>query len=92
MNTGSGFSTSHREEEDTDMESTKRTVGDNIVELREFHGLSRWQLAKAAKLGYGTLKQWETGGRSPHAVLLRRVARALMVPIDRLLQGVSESE
>jgi hypothetical protein len=60
------------------MESTKRTVGDNIVELREFHGLSRWQLAKAAKLGYGTLKQWETerplapraatppGGAGPH--------------------------
>lgn len=74
------------------METTKRTIGDNIVELREFHGLSRWQLAKAAKLDYGTLKQWELDGRSPNALLLRQVARALMVPVDRLLQGVSESE
>jgi transcriptional regulator with XRE-family HTH domain len=74
------------------MKTTKRSIGDNIVELREFHGLSRWQLAKAAKLDYGTLKQWELDARRPNALLLRQVARALMVPIERLLQGVSESE
>jgi transcriptional regulator with XRE-family HTH domain len=72
------------------METTKRTVGDNIVELREFHGLSRWKLAKVAKMDYNTLKQWERGVRSPQAVLLARVARSLMVPVERLLQGVED--
>jgi transcriptional regulator with XRE-family HTH domain len=73
------------------METTKRTVGDNIVELREFHGLSRWKLAEVAKVDYNTLKQWEKGTRSPHVVLLARVARSLMVPLERLLQDVEAS-
>jgi transcriptional regulator with XRE-family HTH domain len=70
------------------METTKRTVGDNIVELRELHGLSRWKLAELAKVDYNTLKQWEKGTRSPRAVLLAPVARALLVPMERLLEGV----
>lgn len=74
------------------MESTKRTVGQNIVELREVHGLSRWQLAKVANVNYQTLKQWEQDGRSPRAVQLAPIARALLVPIERLLQGVEASE
>lgn len=74
------------------METTKRTIGDNIVELRELHGLTRWQLADLAKVQYNTLKQWENGTRSPSIINLAPVARALLVPLERLIQGVETSE
>jgi transcriptional regulator with XRE-family HTH domain len=73
------------------METTKRTIGDNIRELRELHELSMWQLAKLSQVDYNTLKQWENNGRSPNALMLARVARALMVPVERLLKGVEAS-
>ena len=72
------------------METTKRSVGDNIRELRELEGISTWKLAQRAGLNFHTLWQWERGARSPGAVLLRRVAHALSVPMERLLEGVEE--
>jgi transcriptional regulator with XRE-family HTH domain len=71
-------------------EVKKRSIGDNIRELRELHGLTLWKLAQRAGVGYHTLKQWEQNRRSPQALLLRPVARALMVSVDRLLDGVEE--
>jgi transcriptional regulator with XRE-family HTH domain len=73
------------------MQSTKRTIGDNIRELRELHGLSLWRLAIVANVNYHTLKQWEQNGRSPQALSLAPVARALMVPLERLLLGVGDN-
>jgi transcriptional regulator with XRE-family HTH domain len=85
------FSSSRGYREERDMQTTKRTIGDNIVELRELHGLTRWQLAKVAKVNYHTLKQWEQNGRSPQALALAPIARALMVPLERLIQGVESA-
>ncbi len=59
-------------------------MGKRFKRLREAAGLSQSQLAKAADVPVGSLRQWEQGRRTPLLDAAARVAEALDVSLDEL--------
>jgi transcriptional regulator with XRE-family HTH domain len=59
-------------------------VGQQLKKLRTAVGLSQQELARAAGVPVGTLKNWEQGRREPLLGAAARVARALRVSLDEL--------
>jgi transcriptional regulator with XRE-family HTH domain len=58
-----------------------------IREMREEQGLSQAQLAKKAKVAQGYISDLEAGGkRNPSIDVLKRLAKALGVPVTELLE------
>jgi transcriptional regulator with XRE-family HTH domain len=56
--------------------------------LREEMGLTQEALAERAGLSLRSLQGWEQGRRLPRVNVLPQLARALGVPLERLVQGV----
>jgi transcriptional regulator with XRE-family HTH domain len=56
--------------------------------LREGANLTQEALAERAGLSLRTLQQWEQGRRVPRVNALPRLARALGVPLERLVEGI----
>jgi transcriptional regulator with XRE-family HTH domain len=56
----------------------------NLKRLREARGLTRYRLAKDAKLSQTTLASMEDGERSATVPTLRRLADALRCTLDEL--------
>lgn len=50
-------------------------------------GLSQAQLAEASGVSQTAVSAYERGAKSPPALVLARIARALRVSADRLLRG-----
>lgn len=63
----------------------RQTMGRRIRELREQAGLTQAQLASRTSLGRVTLTRIEGGEQSPRFSTLSAIARALDVPVERLL-------
>src|SRR6185369_8137709 len=61
------------------------TIARNIRQLRDARGLTQAQIARIAKLPRATWANLEAGGANPTLSVLRRVTRALQVPVDELL-------
>ena len=58
-----------------------------ITKLREGQGLTQRDLAKKAKVTAAYVAMLETGVRkNPSLAILKRLAKALRVPVTRLLQ------
>jgi transcriptional regulator with XRE-family HTH domain len=71
------------------MTETGETLGQRLRDLRLRNGLSQEQLAERAGVLIGTIRNWEQGQRSPDALdTLYRLARALGVPMERLVEGI----
>jgi transcriptional regulator with XRE-family HTH domain len=65
---------------------TPRRISTVIRELRGAKGLTQVQLAKRAKVTRGYLAQLEAGHKTnPSLPMLRKLARALGVPVAELL-------
>jgi transcriptional regulator with XRE-family HTH domain len=64
-------------------------MGEHIQRARQAAGLSQPQLAKAAGVPLGTLRNWEQGRRVPLLDTAARVAAALGCTLDELA-GLSE--
>ena len=60
------------------------TMGEKVQRLRSAAGLSQAQLAAAAGVPLGTLRNWEQDRRIPLLDTAARVARALAVSLDQL--------
>jgi XRE family transcriptional regulator, regulator of sulfur utilization len=67
-------------------ELSERIAG-NIRQLRDARGLTQQQMAKLSGLPRATWANLESGGANPTLLVLHRVARALQVPIEELLQA-----
>lgn len=67
------------------MTAAGETFGQRIKRLRESAGLTQADLAEAAGVPLGTLRNWEQGTREPKAKILVRLARALGITTDELL-------
>ena len=64
-----------------------RGLGGMLKALREGKGLTQMGLAKRAKVTQAYIAQLEAGvKRNPSLATLRRIARALGVPVERLLK------
>jgi transcriptional regulator with XRE-family HTH domain len=59
-------------------------MGKRFKQLREAAGLSQSQLARAADVPVGSLRQWEQGRRTPLLDAAGRIAEALGVSLDEL--------
>ena len=58
-----------------------------LTKLRDAKGMTQEQLAKHAKVSRGYLADLEAGHRkNPSVPVLRRIAKALDVPVGRLLE------
>ncbi len=64
--------------------------GQRLRQLREASGLSQAQLAKAAGVSRNAVSQWEAGTTQPSTRRLAAVARALNVPVDKLVATNTE--
>lgn len=66
--------------------STNQNLAKNVKRLREAKGLSQERLARLADVANNTLIKMETGGnKNPTLETLVRVAKALDVSINKLL-------
>ena len=62
-------------------------LGRRLKTLREAKGLMQVELAKKARIGQGYLAQLEGGvKKNPSLATLRRIAKALGVPVEELLK------
>jgi transcriptional regulator with XRE-family HTH domain len=62
----------------------KTAMGQRLQRLRQEAGMSQPELAKAADVPLGTLRNWEQGRRMPLLDTAARVAGALGVSLDEL--------
>lgn len=67
-------------------------TGQTVREVRQRRGLTRAQLAKAAKIGCRTLARIERGDQKARVETLRAIAGALNVRLDALATGWVEDE
>jgi XRE family transcriptional regulator of biofilm formation len=66
---------------------TPRRLATVIRDLREREGMTQIELAKKAKVSQGYLAALETGlKKNPSLPTLRKLARALGVPVTELLE------
>jgi transcriptional regulator with XRE-family HTH domain len=59
-------------------------MGNRLSDIRRAKGFSQTQLAEAAGVPVGTLRNWERGRRQPLLEAAARLAAALGVSLDRL--------
>ena len=67
------------------MAPTTRQIGMTLRALRETKGLSQAQLARKAKITREYVNRLEAGRNDPTVGVLQRLAKALGVPVTRLL-------
>ena len=64
-----------------------KSVSVLLTKLRDSKGMTQEQLAKRAKVSRGYLADLEAGHRAnPSILVLRRLAKALNVPVTELLE------
>ncbi len=63
----------------------KITLTDRLVDLRKKVGFNRNELHEKLGITCATIKNWETGRRSPNARLLEKYADYFDVSIDYLM-------
>jgi transcriptional regulator with XRE-family HTH domain len=66
--------------------SSARTVGKRLKKLREDKGMSQAALAEKADLSRGYLLRLEAGRQDPTLGTLERLAKALGVPVTKILE------
>lgn len=62
-------------------------IADKIKLSREHFGISQAELAKRSGLSEISIRKYEKGDRTPKAETLRRIAKALEVPLSELSNG-----
>ena len=67
--------------------SKKSTIADNIKKYRQKLGVSQDRLSKMANVTYNTIIKIESGGsQNPTIDTLSKIAKALSVSVDDLIQ------
>lgn len=64
------------------------TVGDQIKKYRKIKGLTQQQLGARLGISQALIGQYETGKRNPKTAQLERIARALEITVDDILEDV----
>lgn len=64
------------------------TLGARIRKAREHRGYSQWELARLTGCSQGNVSDWERGAYRPRLDRVIRLARALRLPVARLLAGL----
>lgn len=64
--------------------------GENLKNLREMKGLSQAELADDLGVTRALIAQYETGAKAPNVNLAAKIAKALGVTIDAMMQKKGE--
>ena len=68
------------------------TIGQRIKEARKNTGLTQRELAERSRTATGTIQQYELGKRQPRIEQLQRIASALDVDVNWLMNGQTLEE
>jgi transcriptional regulator with XRE-family HTH domain len=68
------------------MSPTPRQLGMKLKKIRTANGLSRYALAKRVGISQSYVAKLETGRSDPTVGMLHRLAKALGVPVTKLLE------
>lgn len=71
------------------VEKGKTSFGKKFRTLREMHGYSQEDVAKALNVTRSTVANWEIGRREPNIDTLRRISELFSVPVDVLVNTVT---
>ena len=74
------------------LSTMKQQLSDRILEARKKKGISQQDLGKAAKVHFSNIGKYERGEATPAADILNRIAKALEVSTDFLLNGTSHDK
>lgn len=74
------------------LSTMKQLLPDRILEARKKKGISQQDLGKAAKVHFSNVGKYERGESVPAADILNRIAKALEVSTDYLLNGTSQDK
>lgn len=72
--------------------STMSALSDRLLQARKDKGLSQQQLAKLAKVHFTNVGKYERGEAVPSADVFNRIAKALEVSPDFLLNGTLQDK
>jgi transcriptional regulator with XRE-family HTH domain len=70
----------------------KQQLNDRILEARKNKAISQQDLGKAAKVHFSNVGKYERGEAIPAADILNRIAQALEVSTDYLLNGTMHNK
>lgn len=71
---------------------TKVTLATRLKEARDNKGLSQQELGKLAKVHYTNIGRYERGDSSPSSDVLNKIAKALEVSPDYLMNGTLDNK
>lgn len=63
------------------------TVGENIKRFRKKQGLTQKQLGELCGMNESQLRRYEIGKANPKIETIQKIAEAMSVPINHLLEG-----
>ncbi len=63
-----------------------RVITNNIREIRKKNGLNQIELAERVNVGQSAISQIENGQRTPSVKLLYKMAQALKVSVEELIE------
>ncbi len=70
----------------------KQQLSDRLLEARKKKGISQQDLGKAAKVHFSNIGKYERGEATPAADILNRIAKALDVTTDFLMNGTMHNK
>lgn len=68
-----------------------KEFGKRLLDIRTTLGLSQKEVEAKSGVSQGYISQLEQGKFSPNITVVLRLAKALRVPVERLLQSENES-
>jgi transcriptional regulator with XRE-family HTH domain len=70
----------------------KQQLSDRLLEARKKKGVSQQELARLAKVHFTNVGKYERGEATPAADILNRIAQALEVTTDFLMNGTMQDK
>lgn len=74
------------------MDELKQIVANNLIRLRQRHGLTQAELGEKLNYSDKTVSKWERGESLPDAFVLKRIGEIFDVSVDSLLSATKEEE
>lgn len=69
------------------MKEDFKNFGNNLKLIRKSHGITKAELAKELGVGVATITNYEANRRTPSLATVSKIADALGVTMNRLIQG-----
>lgn len=77
---------------DTTIDFTMKGAGERIISARKIKGLSQQDLAKVVKIHFTNIGKYEREEAIPSADVLNRIAKALDISTDFILNGTLQDK